>query len=110
MPCGRPRDLLKGVVATKKTRREEKGGAGRRTAVVVLLVLACVLAPIAGTSIWLKNQVTNTDRYVRTVKPLASNPAIQSTIADDVTKALFTRVDVQARAQAALPPRACRPA
>jgi hypothetical protein len=106
MPCGRPRDLLTGVVAAKKTRQEEKGGAGRRTSVVVLLVLACVLAPIAGTSIWLKNQVTNTDRYVRTVKPLASNPAIQSTIADDVTKALFTRVDVQARAQAALPPRA----
>lgn len=90
----------------QRTGPEEKGGRGRRITVVVLLVLACVLAPIAGTSIWLKNQVTNTDRYVRTVKPLASDPAIQSTIADDVTKALFTRVDIQARAQAALPPRA----
>jgi hypothetical protein len=94
------------IVTTENTRREEKGSGGRRTAVVVLLVLACVLAPIAGTSIWLKNQITNTDRYVRTVKPLASDPAVQSTVADDVTKALFTRVDVEAKARDALPPRA----
>ena len=36
--------------------------------VVALLVIACVLAPIAGTAIWINNQVTKTDRYVRTVK------------------------------------------
>jgi hypothetical protein len=93
-------------VVAEKTRQEQKGGASRRSAVVVLLVLACVLAPIAGTSIWLKNQVTSTNRYVRTVKPLASNPAIQSAVADNVTKALFSRVDVQAEAKQALPPRA----
>jgi len=106
MFCDRPRALLGAVVVAETTRPEEKGGAGRRISVVVLLVLACVLAPLAGTSVWLKNQVTSTDRYVRTVKPLASNPAIQSAIADDVTKALFNRVDVQAEAQQALPPRA----
>jgi hypothetical protein len=106
MLCNRSRALLSSVVVAETTRPDEKGGAGRRISVVVLLVLACVLAPLAGTSIWLKNQVTNTDRYVRTVKPLASNPAIQSAIADDVTKALFSRVDVQAEAQQALPPRA----
>ncbi len=106
MPEGHARALLGSVVVAEKTRPEEKGGRGRRISVVVLLVLACILAPIAGTSIWLKNQVTNTDRYVRTVKPLASNPAIQSAIADDVTKALFKRVDVQTEAQQALPPRA----
>src|SRR6266487_5369244 len=106
MPRGRPRGLLTGVVVAEKTRREEKGSGGRRIAVTVLLVLACVLAPLAGASVWLKNQVTNTDRYVRTVKPLASNPAIQSAIADDVTRALFSRVDVQAEAKQALPPRA----
>jgi hypothetical protein len=74
--------------------------------VVALLVIACVLAPIAGTSIWIKNQVTKTDRYVRTVKPLASDPAIQAAIATNVTKTLFRNVDVPARAEEALPPRA----
>jgi hypothetical protein len=42
---------------------------------------------------------------VRTVKPLASNPAIQSAVPADVTKALFSRIDVQAEAKQALPPR-----
>ena len=74
--------------------------------VVTLLVIACVLAPIAGTSIWLKNQVTKTDRYVRTVKPLASDPAVQRVIAENVTRTLFANVDVAARARDVLPPRA----
>ena len=85
---------------------EEKGGRGRRITVTVLVVLACVLAPIAGASIWLKNQVTDTNRYVRTIKPLASNTAIQQAVAANVTNALFTRVDVQQVAKEYLPPRA----
>lgn len=74
--------------------------------VVTLLVIACVLAPIAGTAIWINNQVTKTDRYLRTVKPLASDPHIQAAIADNVTRTLFANVDVAARAEEALPPRA----
>jgi hypothetical protein len=74
--------------------------------VVTLLVIACVLAPIAGTAIWINNQVTKTDRYLRTVKPLASDPRIQAVIADNVTRTLFANVDVRARAEQALPPRA----
>jgi hypothetical protein len=74
--------------------------------VVALLVIACVLAPIAGTAIWVNNQVTQTDRYLRTVKPLAADPHIQAAIADNVTRTLFANVDVAARAKQALPPRA----
>jgi hypothetical protein len=87
-----------------REKRRNKGG--RRATVVTLLVIACILAPIAGTSIWLKNQVTDTSRYVRTVKPLASNPAIQAAVATKVTDELFARVDINARARRALPPRA----
>jgi hypothetical protein len=88
-------------VTTEKKRRYKHARL-----VVVLLVVACVLAPIAGTSIWIKNQVTKTDRYVRTMKPLASDPAIQATIATNVTTTLFANVDVAAKAEQALPPRA----
>jgi hypothetical protein len=84
----------------------EAKGYRHHKLVVTLLVIACVLAPIAGTAIWINNQVTSTDRYVRTVKPLASNPAIQATIAANVTRTLFERVDVTARARDVLPPRA----
>src|SRR5205823_3129177 len=65
-----------------------------------------VLTPLAGLSIWMNNQITKTDRYERTIKPLASDPAIQSAISTKLTSALFDNVDVAAKAQQALPPRA----
>jgi hypothetical protein len=86
------------------TMNEDAGltGAGRvsrqrwRTIVAVLLiVLGCVMAPLAGVAVWARNQVTNTDRYVRTVAPLAADPAIQAAIADQITTQIFTYLDVQ---------------
>jgi hypothetical protein len=73
--------------------------AGRqrwRTMVATLLiVLACVLAPLSAVAVWTRNQVTNTDRYVATVTPLASDPAIQTAITDQITAQVFTYIDVQ---------------
>jgi len=85
---------------------EARNSGWRKTAIVTLLVVASILAPLGAASIWVKNQVTDTSRYVRTVKPLASDPAIQSAVAANLTNALFSRVDVEARAREALPPRA----
>jgi len=87
-------------------RSEETGSRRRRTAVAVLLVLACITEPLAATAIFVSNQLTDTDRYVRTVKPLAEDPAIREVVATDVTQALFARVDIAAQAREALPPRA----
>jgi hypothetical protein len=58
-------------------------------------VLACLLAPLSVVAVWARNQVTNTDRYVATVSPLASDPAIQQAIADQITTQIFTYLDVQ---------------
>jgi hypothetical protein len=57
----------------------------RTVVAVLLIVLGCVLAPLAGVAVWARNQVTNTDRYVATVAPLASDPAIQNAVADKIT-------------------------
>jgi type VI protein secretion system component VasF len=57
----------------------------RTVVAALLIVLGCVLAPLAGVAVWARNQVTNTDRYVATVAPLASDPAIQQAIADQIT-------------------------
>jgi len=82
----------------------ERGGAGagpagrqrwRTILAVVLIVVGCVLAPLAGVAVWARNQVTNTDRYVRTVAPLASDPAIQQAITDQITTQIFTYLDVR---------------
>jgi hypothetical protein len=46
-------------------------------------------------AVWTRNQVTNTDRYVATVAPLADDPAIQNAIADQITAQVFNYIDVQ---------------
>jgi hypothetical protein len=101
---------------------DERGVAGsgpgsrqrwRTIVAVALIVVGCVLAPLAGVAVWARNQVTNTDRYVRTVAPLASDPAIQQAVADQITAQIFTYLDVKgltdqtvdALAQRDLPPR-----
>jgi hypothetical protein len=68
----------------------------RTVVATLLIVVACVLAPLSVVAIWTRNQVTNTDRYVATVSPLASDPAIQNAIADQITAQVFTYVDIQA--------------
>jgi hypothetical protein len=67
----------------------------RTVVAALLIVLGCVLAPLAGVAVWARNQVTNTERYLATVAPLASDPAIQNAIADQITAQVFTYIDVQ---------------
>ncbi len=74
--------------------------------VALLLVLGTILTPITIVSLFLKNEISNTSRYVQTVKPLASNEAIQSYVATEVSQALFDRVDIAQYVEEALPKRA----
>jgi hypothetical protein len=62
----------------------------------LLIVIGCILAPLSVVSVWTKNLVTDTDRYVTTVAPLANDPAIQSAVADKITAEIFTHLDVAA--------------
>jgi hypothetical protein len=73
---------------------------------VVLLVIGFILIPLSAVAIWSRNQLTNTDRYVETVSPLAANPDIQQTVATVVVNALFDQVNAQNRIESALPKRA----
>jgi hypothetical protein len=79
----------------------------------LLIVLACVLAPLSVVAVWTRNQVTNTDRYLATVAPLADDPTIQDAVADQITAQVFTYVDVRGlttQAVDALAARGLRPA
>jgi hypothetical protein len=67
----------------------------RTVVATLLIVVACVLAPLSVVAVWTRNQVTNTDRYVATVSPLASDPAIQNAIADQITAQVFTYIDIR---------------
>jgi hypothetical protein len=80
----------------------QTGQRWRTILAVLLIVVACLLAPLSVVAVWTRNQVTNTDRYVRTMAPLASKPAIQSALADRITARIFTSVDVKALTSQAL--------
>jgi hypothetical protein len=72
----------------------------------VLLVLACLLAVVSVLVVFARNEVLNTDTYVNTVAPLASNPAIQTAVAKRVSEKLIEEADLQQRVKNALPQRA----
>ena len=56
--------------------------------------------------VFVRDEVLNTDTYVSTVTPLASNPAIQSAVAERVSDRLVTEINVERRVKRALPRRA----
>jgi hypothetical protein len=66
----------------------------RSVVATLLIVIACIMAPLAGVAVWSKNLITNTDRYVTTVAPLARDPAIQAAVADKITAEIFAHLDV----------------
>ncbi len=59
----------------------------------VLITVACVLVPLASFSLWAQYEIGDTDTYVATMAPLATESAVQDDVADAVTDAIMTRVD-----------------
>jgi hypothetical protein len=70
------------------------GSPWRGVASAVLLVLACVLAPLSVVSVWAATQLSDTDQYVATVAPLATDPQVQQAVSDDVTAAVLDALNV----------------
>ncbi|MGC5532998.1 hypothetical protein [Streptomyces sp. SR-10] len=60
----------------------------------VLLVLLAVLVPVSALSAWVDLEIDDTDRYVAAVSPLASDPAVQTTVADLVTEEAMRQIDL----------------
>ncbi|MFZ3567431.1 hypothetical protein ACOKM5_10760 [Streptomyces sp. BH097] len=88
---------LRGRVAELEA---ERGGGrrrhrGRSFLAVVLIVIGCVLAPLGIVASWAADQVGDTDRYVDTIGPLASDPDIQKAVANRATNAIMQRIDLQ---------------
>ena len=78
----------------------------RRALVAILVILSVVFVPLAGLSVWVRNLVLDTGKYVDTVAPLARNQAITDQVANRLTDRLFQEVDVEQEAKDALPERA----
>ncbi|MGW2960437.1 hypothetical protein ACWDGI_18370 [Streptomyces sp. NPDC001220] len=91
---------LRGRLAALENERARRSSRtrhhGRSLLGAVLIVLGCLLAPLSVVAAWAADVVDDTDRYVATVAPLASNPAVQDAVADRATDALMSRLDLPA--------------
>ncbi|MCB5179416.1 hypothetical protein [Streptomyces antimicrobicus] len=68
----------------------------RYTGASLLLLLALLLSPVAVVSAWLANTISDQDRYVQTVAPLADDAAVQGAVTDRLTNRVVSNVDVGA--------------
>jgi hypothetical protein len=78
----------------------------RRASVVGLLILGCGLTLLSVVAIWLRVTLLNTDNYVRTVAPIAAEPAVQRAVAAKLDTAINSKIDFDQLARDVLPDRA----
>ncbi|MGN9759813.1 hypothetical protein [Streptomyces sp. SD31] len=69
------------------------GRIARATASAVLIVVTCVLVPVALITVWVDDIALDTDRYVSTVAPLATEPAVREAAVDRISEAVDVRID-----------------
>ncbi|WP_234383200.1 hypothetical protein [Streptomyces dysideae] len=65
----------------------------------LLILVAALLSLLSVVAVWANSIVQDTDRYVATVGPLASDPEVQKAVTNRVTSAVLERVDVDALVQ-----------
>jgi hypothetical protein len=82
--------------------KPEKRRRTRKIFTVVFVVLAVVAGSAATPGLWVRRTVYDTNRWVAVVGPLASDPAVQQTLATKLTASVFTALDVQSRVESAL--------
>ncbi|MFD9123611.1 hypothetical protein [Kitasatospora sp. NPDC059571] len=88
----------------------------RTSGSVILIVIASLLSLLAVLAVWTSNFVGDTDRYVQTMAPLASDPDVQDAVTARVTGVVLDQIDVKglvkqlsdAAAQQGVPPQAAQ--
>jgi hypothetical protein len=84
------------------------GGWWRVPIVAICLILVGVLAPLSILATWAHDEVSDTDRYVETVAPLAQSPEVQAAVTTRLTARLMNLLDVEAVTQDAIDALAAR--
>lgn len=93
---------LEAAQAAQAAAASESRSATRAFVSAALVVIACVLAPLSVLSVWAGTAVSQTDRWVEMVAPVARDPGVQAAIADEVTAAIMENLDVAGLAAGAL--------
>ncbi|WP_406438562.1 hypothetical protein OHB00_27675 [Streptomyces sp. NBC_00631] len=90
------RELRARVAALESERARPPRHHVRSLLAILLILLGCLLAPLAVVASWAADQVGDTDRYVSTVAPLASDTDVQNAVANRATDALMSHLDLPA--------------
>jgi hypothetical protein len=72
----------------------------------ILVVVVSIMLPLSVMTVWAVNIVTNTNKYVETMAPIASNPTVIANTSVRVTNEFFSSADVQKRIANVLPKKA----
>ncbi|HEY7859432.1 MAG TPA: hypothetical protein VIC82_13120 [Candidatus Nanopelagicales bacterium] len=83
----------------QKTRRRFDG---RGLTAWALLIITAILFPVALTAYWGQRTLTDTQRYVATVGPLAQDSTVQQAVSAKVTAVIVNQLDAQTRVQGLL--------
>ena len=105
---------LQATAAAPAPTPKRGGGWWRVPIIAICLVLVGVLAPLSILATWAHDEVSDTERYVQTVAPLADSPEVQAAVTARLTARIVELIDVQAvtkdaidaLSQRGLPPRA----
>ncbi|MEU9009375.1 hypothetical protein AB0D12_06225 [Streptomyces sp. NPDC048479] len=63
------------------------------TASALLIVLVAVLTPLSALAVWVDREIGDTDSYVATMEPLASDSRVQNAVAVRITDEVKKRID-----------------
>ena len=101
------RDALAAQVAALED-RPAKRQRTRRVFTVILVIVSVLAFSLAVPGTWVRRTLGDTDRYVATVTPLPSDPAVQEYLAREITTSVFEALGVQERLSTALQDKAPR--
>src|SRR4051794_1171679 len=91
---------------SRREKRAARGGSVRRISVGAMVVIVALLIPLTVTVTWVHRTVLNTDSYVSTVQPIASDPAVIDSVSRRVTDQIYAALDPEQVIADALPPKA----
>ncbi|MFI9785967.1 hypothetical protein ACIHEI_21065 [Kitasatospora sp. NPDC051984] len=95
---------LRARVASLESQEKPHRHRVRSFFAVVLIVLAALLTPLAVVASWSRAQVTDTNRFVATLAPLASDPAVQGAVANRATTAIMQQLPISDLLNEVAPP------
>jgi hypothetical protein len=78
------------------TERRDRTGWWRPLVAGFLVLVAALLAPLSVLATWAHGQIQDTDRYIESVGPLASDPAVQNAVAARIEQVIFSYLDIDA--------------